>query len=271
MIMTDQVNKISFNGAAAPKNNIDTQSDKGTHNSTPETFLEKNELFAENTTASKDALFTPSNISLAKSFNKNEVFSSKPFAEIIESSLHSWLAQSWLWNEMPAFGSLVTVTTPKRTLFGLVQSVQTGSLDPMRHPFPYKKTHEELMAEQPQIFEFLKTSFSAFCIGYQERGTIYYLTAPEPPLIHSFVTPCPQQLAAEFFSHNGYLPMLFSIAGQTPTMDDLLLALLKQRHTYHPLSEEALTDFTTIFSLATGNDYRRLKLFLQRLQPILTR
>jgi hypothetical protein len=78
-------------------------------------------------------------------------------------------------------------------------------------------------------------------------------------------------LAAEFFSRDGYLPILFSLAGQTPTMDDLLLALLKQRHTYRPLSEEALSDFTNIFSLATGNDYRRLKLFLQRLQPIIAR
>ena len=95
---------------------------------------------------------------LTKNPSSNTGFSpadaSKPFAEVIESSLHTWLAQSWQWDETPTFGSLVTVTTPKWTLFGLVATVQTGSLDSMRHPFPYKKTHEELLTEQPQIFEF---------------------------------------------------------------------------------------------------------------------
>lgn len=195
----------------------------------------------------------------------------KPFAEVIESSLHTWLAQSWQWNETPTFGSLVTVTTPKWTLFGLVATVQTGSLDSMRHPFPYKKTHEELLTEQPQIFEFLKTTFSALTIGYQERGSIRYLTAPEPPLIHSFVARCPRALAAEFFARNDYLPALFSLAPYVSNMDELLLALLKQRHDHHPLSEEAVAEFTHVFSLATGNDYRRLKLFLSRLQPIIAR
>ena len=34
---------------------------------------------------------------------------SKPFAEIIESSLSSWRAQCWQWDTIPAFGSLVTI------------------------------------------------------------------------------------------------------------------------------------------------------------------
>ena len=112
-------------------------------------------------------------------------FARKPFAEVIESSLQGWLAQSWNWNCFPAFGSLVTIETKKRQLFGIVHQIQTGSMDPMRHPFPYQKTEEELLQEQPQIFEFLKTTFSCLTLGYSERERIIYLLAPEPPQIHS--------------------------------------------------------------------------------------
>ena len=51
----------------------------------------------------------------------------EPFAEIIESSLSTWRAQCWQWDVIPSYGSLVTITTPERTLFGLVHDIQTGS------------------------------------------------------------------------------------------------------------------------------------------------
>ncbi len=97
----------------------------------------------------------------------------KPFAEVIESSLHGWLAQSWQWDTFPSFGSIVTIQGKKRTHFGIVHQIQTGSMDPVRYPFPYQKTEEELLKEQPQIFEFLKTTFSCLIIGYQEKGSIH--------------------------------------------------------------------------------------------------
>ena len=89
----------------------------------------------------------------------------KPCAEIIESSLQTFLGQCWQWDIMPQFGSLVIAQNGNRPLFGLVYQIQTGSMDPTRYPFAYQKTHEELRAEQPQIFEFLKTSFSCLCVG----------------------------------------------------------------------------------------------------------
>ena len=194
---------------------------------------------------------------------------SKAFAEIIESSLHGFLAQSWEWNQFPTFGSLVLVKTKKRNLFGIVHQIQTGSMDPMRYPFPYKKTEEELMAEQPQIFEFLKTSFSCLTIGYQEKGSMFYLLAPEPPQIHSFVEPMPQDLAKQFLYNEKYLHLLFGLSSQIFNMDELLLALLKhQVELVGEISPEKLNKFIETFSLLTGNDYRRLKLFLQRAEHI---
>ncbi len=193
---------------------------------------------------------------------------SKPFAEIIESSLQNWLAQSWEWDEFPQFGSIVTTESNNRILFGIIHQVQTGSMDPIRYPFPYKKTEEELRREQPQIFEFLKTTFSCLTLGYQEKEKIHYLIAPEPPKIHSFVAPISNILAKQFFSSHNYLHILFGMANGIGNIDELLLAILKQHVALNILSEDSLDNFMQRYSLLIGNDYRRIKLFLQRAQPI---
>jgi hypothetical protein len=189
----------------------------------------------------------------------------KAFAEIIESSLDSWLVQSWKWDTFPQFGSLVVVEQKKQTLFGIVHTVQTGSMDPNRYPFAYQKTEEELLREQPQIFEFLKTTFSCITIGYKENGKLYYHKAPEPPKIHAFVRKASKEELQEFFADERYLHALFSSSGSIHNIDELLLALLKTIEQAELLSERKITKFIEQFSLLTGNDYRRLKLFMQRL------
>jgi hypothetical protein len=192
----------------------------------------------------------------------------KPCAEIIESSLQTFLGQCWQWDIMPQFGSLVIAQNGNRPLFGLVYQIQTGSMDPTRYPFAYQKTHEELRAEQPQIFEFLKTSFSCLCVGYQEKGRIYYITPPEPPKIHSFLQIADDEMARLFFAKNSYLPLLFGFSSPIP-IDELLLALLKQQNTLKTLKNEAIRELLQSYSLLVGNDYRRLKLFAQRLQSFI--
>jgi hypothetical protein len=193
----------------------------------------------------------------------------KAFSEVIESSLARWLTQSWQWDHFPAFGSLLTVESNGRTIFGIVCATQTGSMDPVRYPFPYKKTPEQLMKEQPQIFEFLKTTFSCLTVGYQEQGKIFYMLAPEPPKIHSFVSPAPNELQKQFFASEKYLPLLFS-SNETIATDELLLAILKQYALLNILSVEKMNNFVNMVSLITGNEYRKLKLFLQRAAHIIS-
>lgn len=193
----------------------------------------------------------------------------KPFAEVIESSLHGFLAQTWDCDIVPTFGSLVTITTKKQTFFAVVHQIQTGSMEPGRHPFAYQKTEEELRREQPQIFEFLKTTFSSLIIGYKyKHEKISYLLAPEPIKIHAFVTPIDKKLSKQFFMSTLYLHGLFGLAHNVFNLDELLLAMLADQASQGILSYANLMDFTTTFSLLTGNDYRRLKLFLQRVEPL---
>ncbi len=193
----------------------------------------------------------------------------KPFAEIIQSSLTTWMAQSWQWNDFPIFGSLVTIETKKRILFGIVFQTQTGSMDPIRYPFPYKKTEEELLQEQPQIFEFLKTTFSCLTLGYEENKSIYYQLVPEPPQIHAFVHNASESQYQQFFKSEQYLHLLFNFSGLIGNLDELLLALLKQLTLHNSLKEDHFSRFIETFSLLNGNDYRRMKLFLQRMDSLM--
>lgn len=192
----------------------------------------------------------------------------KPFSEVIESSLQGWMAQSWQWNQFPSFGSLVAITGKKRIVFGIVHQIRTGSMDPARYPFPYKKTEEELLKEQPQIFEFLKTTFSCLTVGYKEEKTMRYLLVPEPPTIHSFVAVASPHLQREFFAQTDYLHLLFGCS-QLFNLDELLLAVLKYQTMINGIASDTLDHFIDLFSLLAGNDYRRLKIFLSRAQNII--
>lgn len=192
------------------------------------------------------------------------------FAEIIESSLQSWRAQSWEWDTFPPFGSLVAIQKRDQTLFGIVHQIETGSMDSGRFPFPYQKTEEELLREQPQIFEFLRTSFVCLTVGYQDNsGPIRYQLAPQPPKIHAFVRSVTPEEQTLFFAQQNYLHLLFNFSDQILNLDELLLALLKQQSDHKIFSDERLHEFIDTFSLLTGNDYRRLKIFLQRAEPVI--
>ena len=187
------------------------------------------------------------------------------FAEVIESSLGFFKAQSWEWDYFPAFGSLVTVRAGATTVFGIVYAVQTGSFDAGRYPFTYQKTEAELQAEQPQIFEFLQTTFTCLTIGFLEHNRIVYQVAPQPPKMHAFVSHATLPEITQFFSSSAYLHILFNAPHINP-IDELLLALLRTQAEQGLLTKELFFEFTQTMTLITGDDYRRLKIFMSRAQ-----
>ena len=188
--------------------------------------------------------------------------------EVIESTLSTWKGQCWDWDNVPAFGSLLSVESHDREIFGIVYEIQTGSLDPSRTPFAYQKTEKELLAEQPQIFEFLKTTFSCLTLGYKEKESICHVLAPKPPKIHSFVSLLDIASSKEFFSKEGYLQLVFGYEAVIGNTDEVLLALMKHVRQEEILDDEGMARFIQSLSLLTGNDYRRLNLFLQRVQSL---
>lgn len=189
----------------------------------------------------------------------------KPFAEVIESSLHSFKAQSWQWDRFPTYGSFVTITQSSHTYIGLVYDIATGSMDPTRYPFPFQKTEEELKKEQPQIFEFLKTTFCTITLGYYHKGVMTYAAPPHPAKMHAFIAPITIEMQREFLTKPYYLHRIFSLSNHIANVDDVLIAMLSEQHRTTPLSASFINTFMHTYCLLTGNEYRRIKLFLQRI------
>ena len=205
------------------------------------------------------------------SFNKKQKISNNAtaFAEIIESNLNSFTAQCWQWDFFPEFASLVQSKNQNRITLGIVTQIKTGSMDPMRYPFTYQKTESELLAEQPQIFEFLKTTFTVQIVGYIEKklsSKINYILPSTPCKIHSFVQHTNENLESQFLQNSEFIHILFEYSNQILNIDELLLAILKKIKNKNQLTNQKIQSFCKMFSLLTGNDYRRLKLFLKRIE-----
>lgn len=209
------------------------------------------------------------------------------FAEVIEASLQIWTAQCWRWDHRVDFATLVVVDDPKRVTFGLVYAIETGSWQAGRTLIAYQKTEEELLREQPQIFELLRTNFRCLTLGYKEltslpissnvvgvvsrdeaQEPIFYQYAPQPPKIHSFVRLATDAEIAQFFADNRYISALFA-GDQYYNLEELLLGLIQFRIKKCLFDLDQWDKFIDSFALLTGNDYRRLKVFLHRLQPLL--
>jgi hypothetical protein len=196
---------------------------------------------------------------------------SAPFAEVMQSNLNHFIAQSWQWDHFPDFGSLVQVQSGEITIFGCVTQINTGSMDPMRYPFAYQKTEQELRAEQPQIFEFLKTTFDCLILGYQaaSRDRFEYLLPSKPCKMHAFVQEVKMSVAGQFFASPLFLPLLFASQTSISNLDELLLSILRLLKKEKILNKTVFGQFYESMSLLSGNDYRRMKLFLQRAEHVL--
>jgi hypothetical protein len=185
------------------------------------------------------------------------------FAEIVESSLQQWTAQSWSWDKFPNFGSLVVVEQSDLHLYGIVSQIQTGSSDPTRMPHVYKKTENELLQDQPQIFEFLRTVFTCIPISYKSMQVcdqIIYSLPIKPAKIHAFVRDMTYEEKKELHITN-CLPTIFNNSNLY-NIDELLLALINELRQ----DRDSIYNFLENYSLLCGNDYRRMKIFISRIE-----
>ena len=190
-------------------------------------------------------------------------------AEIIQSTTGSWIAQSWEWDSAPPLGSLIVVHQKQQNHLGIVCEIETGSIEPGRQPFAYQKSEEELRREQPQIFEFLRTTFSCVGVGHIINGRLTYALAPTPPKIHSFVGQADRENAGRFFANESYLHLLSNNPNLSCKLDELLLAILTYRRNNGLLQEDGMARFVETYAMLIGSDYRRVRLFLQRAQPVM--
>lgn len=190
------------------------------------------------------------------------------FAEILESSIFHFTAQSWQWNMIPEFGSLVTATSSGRTIFAIIYDIKTGPIDPIRQPVAYQRTEEQLLKEQPQIFEFLSTSFSCIAIGYLEDSQLFYNLPPQPPKMHTFVNFAQQEQYEQCFATEQFLYLLCNTKEQI-NLEEILLAILKHQLKNKVLTKKRFNKFIETLFMLNKNNYVQTKMFLTRVQQFL--
>ena len=134
----------------------------------------------------------------------------KYFGEVVNSSLSQWTTQAWHWNNYPEFGAIVQMTNEAEQIFGTVYFIKTGSDDPTRQTFAYQKNEQELILEQPQIFEFIKTNFSCVPLAYTNGEKMIYALPPRPPKIHTFVRLATKAELEKLCGQVGVVQSLFS-------------------------------------------------------------
>jgi len=181
--------------------------------------------------------------------------------EVVESSTVEFIVQCWELHASPPFGSFVIVeSTPP--IIGIVFNVITRSIEPNRRPVAYGKTEEELMMEQPQIFELLRTEFEALVIGYIDSPAIRQMLPPQPPRIHTFVRPCSMEETRRFTDHWDFLRSILSTS-KVPT-DELIIAAVRNAFESHNRETAYLVQTGKELSRLIRDDYDRLHSIIRR-------
>lgn len=190
-------------------------------------------------------------------------------AEITDSTVGHFIAQCWRWDTVPGYGSLVCAEQGASRWYGVVYRVHAGSDDPSRAVFAYQKTLDELRAEQPQIFEFLKTEISALLIGYVHNEQLSYGSCPLPVMVHTFVRIASVQECTQILRDPHYLHQLFAQAHMVGSIDELLFALFSQAKLLKVLNREMIIASLDVFNALSDQDYRRLRMLAQRLEGMM--
>jgi hypothetical protein len=191
------------------------------------------------------------------------------FGEIIASSLTSWTIQSWKLEDYPPFGAIIQTTYDNTQHFGVICDIKTSPKDSGRTPFAFGKTIQELKQEQPHIFQLLQTTITAIPLTYGNNKSFTYEIPKRPAPIHAFAQSCSAQELKTFFSNSQWVVTFFNLAQQNPLFDELLIALLHNAHQHQALNKESIQEIIDIFCLLTHDDYRKLKIFLQRIEAFI--
>jgi hypothetical protein len=185
-----------------------------------------------------------------------------PFAEVVESSLSTAISQCWRNDDLPTFGSFVTIDS-NPILIGCVTDIKHLSRDPSRIPTTYQMTDEELHREQPQIFALLITQFTIKIVGYRDNNAISFFLPPLPAGIHRFVSRLAPTDTDALFTD----PQLFEalMRGDEQTnLDDLLLVIFRKLAARGPIAPSLLDHFYDLYRNYTKGDIARCRRFFAR-------
>jgi hypothetical protein len=189
--------------------------------------------------------------------------------EVIGSSNTELIAQSHLLYESPAFGAFVRVDAREETVYGVVFASYTHSLEPNRLAVAYHRSELELRAEQPQIFELLKTKFEAVIVGYKGKEVVRSQLPPKPPRIHAFVYPLTPLEVKRVTADLGFLRLLLAgaRAPNRAPVDELVAAALAHAVDAHGGDRAFLVRAGKELARLLKDDYETLSSILRRVRP----
>ena len=201
--------------------------------------------------------------------------SPQQIGEIIEASTTHFTAQTFEKQTEaltipipPSFGSFVRSHSEEMgiDILGVVYNVTTGSIDGTHHPTALNLSRQQLREQQPQIFDLLKTNFSAVIIAYVEKRTYFQFLPPYPPQIHDFVYTCSETEVSRVTDRLFFLRTLLNTPG---IHDELIAATL--RLSYRARGNDRLFVVEAGRELANllKDNYDRLTAILQRVEPII--
>lgn len=72
----------------------------------------------------------------------------------------------------------------------------------------------------------------------------------------------------DIFSHESYLPLLFYAPDMDASIDELVLAIMRHMGQCKTLTHHRIAAIIDTFSMLINNDYRRLKILLQRVERL---
>ena len=195
----------------------------------------------------------------------------KRVGEVISSSTGEFLAEclndskdGLTLPQAPPFGSFVKVDCEelKFSILGVVYNVQTGSADSVHHPTALNLSRQELREQQPQIFDLIKTSFSAITIGYKTGDKIFQFLPPHPPQIHDFVYSCSKEEVKQITESMNFLRTLLN-AGNAPT-EELVAASLRSAYIVRDFDRDFMLRIGRELSNMLKDNYDRLHSIIDR-------
>ncbi|MFN8575718.1 MAG: hypothetical protein U0354_02560 [Candidatus Sericytochromatia bacterium] len=199
---------------------------------------------------------------------------SKKVGEIISSNTNSFIAQCIKEDssvltlpQAPYFGSFVIARGEEIgfDIIAVVYEISSGSIDSVHRPTAMNLTRAELRHQQPQIFDLLKTDFSAITIGYIKDDKIYQSVPPHPPQIHDFVYLCDSNLVKKITEKLDYIRTLLNSGSNL--CEDIIEANLKYAYQSRGADRSFLINAGRELSNLLKDNYDRLSAILRRLKP----
>lgn len=183
--------------------------------------------------------------------------------EVVAASTTSFTAVCAEVFGPPRFGSFVKVAAGEATVYGVVASVETGSLDAGRRPVAFGMRWEQLLREQPQLVELLQTTFEVAAVGFGDSSGLHLYLSPQPPRVHEAVFDAePTEVAALTDS----LEFVRSLAGlDRVPVHELVAAAIREASLARGRDEAFLAEAARAVAELFKDDYDRAMAIVRRL------